>query len=552
MFESISVGAPAAVLSAEPAGPRLAGLLAEVSRADSRDEVLIETLRAVERMSSWLAAVQVDVLAELARRRPPDPRDPAPDAADARSRHGGSIRLDGPRYSVFTADEVAAALGWSWYAADQRLRLAVDLSTRLPHVADALAEGHIDLGKARVISDCTRGLGDEAAFRVADAAVRQSTGRTVGQVRAQADRMAIAADPELARRRHRAGQADRRVFCRTEQDGMATLGAYLPAADAALCYSAIDSLARSARTPDDSRTTNQVRADALRDLITTGTCAGGSGNAQGRVAAVVNITVPLPTLTAQLPPSAQLIASTQRPAAARRGGWSPTPGASPARLPVDVDRVGAVDPQQGVAAALDALSDGAPVRWIVTSSTGAALAASASTHRRPAWLEDAVKVRDRTCRAPGCRQPAARCDTDHRIPYPRGKTTAGNLTTLCRHHHRMKTHTAWTYRALPRGGIEWTSPTGHTYRTHPGSWLPPLEPPAWLDEPPPELVYPASTHPCADPPPLEACGPDVHPLVGLPRVPGLTRYDPWAPARTDAPDPLEQDPHDWRLRDALG
>jgi hypothetical protein len=35
--------------------------------------------------------------------------------------------------------------------------------------------------------------------------------------------------------------------------------------------------------------------------------------------------------------------------------------------------------------------------------------------------------RDRTCQAPGCAHPAARCDIDHRVPFPRGgpqRTTA--------------------------------------------------------------------------------------------------------------------------------
>jgi hypothetical protein len=42
---------------------------------DATDAELVEALRAIERMAAWVAAVQVEVLAEFAR-RPPDPRDP--------------------------------------------------------------------------------------------------------------------------------------------------------------------------------------------------------------------------------------------------------------------------------------------------------------------------------------------------------------------------------------------------------------------------------------------------------------------------------------------
>ena len=39
-----------------------------------------------------------------------------------------------------------------------------------------------------------------------------------------------------------------------------------------------------------------------------------------------------------------------------------------------------------------------------------------------------------------------------------------NLGALCRFHHRLKTHTAWTYRMIAPGVFEWTSPHGHRYR----------------------------------------------------------------------------------------
>src|SRR5699024_9914283 len=44
-----------------------------------------------------------------------------------------------------------------------------------------------------------------------------------------------------------------------------------------------------------------------------------------------------------------------------------------------------------------------------------------------------------------------------------GPTTTSNLAALCRSHHRLKTHSAWTYAMVAPGMFEWTSPHGHHY-----------------------------------------------------------------------------------------
>ena len=92
----------------------------------------------------------------------------------------------------------------------------------------------------------------------------------------------------------------------------------------------------------------------------------------------------------------------------------------------------------------------------------------------PDRIREQVVLRDRTCVFPWCTRPARGCDIDHIIehdhdatadgrPQP-GPTTTSNLAALCRYHHRLKTHTAWTYRMIASGVFEWTSPHGHHYR----------------------------------------------------------------------------------------
>ncbi|WP_218220753.1 HNH endonuclease signature motif containing protein [Nesterenkonia sp. Act20] len=57
----------------------------------------------------------------------------------------------------------------------------------------------------------------------------------------------------------------------------------------------------------------------------------------------------------------------------------------------------------------------------------------------PRVLRRLIEFRDGTCQAPGCTVAAEHCDIDHRLPWPRGETTAANLWALCRKHHRLKT-----------------------------------------------------------------------------------------------------------------
>jgi hypothetical protein len=111
----------------------------------------------------------------------------------------------------------------------------------------------------------------------------------------------------------------------------------------------------------------------------------------------------------------------------------------------------------------------------------------------PRAMADFVRCRDLTCRFPGCDKPAQVCDLDHTVAYPVGPTHPSNLKCLCRFHHLLKTFwngaTGWRDRQLPDGTIVWTSPTGHTYTTYPGSkhLFPQLCQPTatlWAGEPP--------------------------------------------------------------------
>ena len=93
-------------------------------------------------------------------------------------------------------------------------------------------------------------------------------------------------------------------------------------------------------------------------------------------------------------------------------------------------------------------------------------------YRPSAALAEFVRLRDLTCRFPGCDMPAEVCDIDHTVPFPSGPTHPSNLKLLCRYHHLLKTFYSglggWADRQLPDGTVEWTAPSAHTYITTPG------------------------------------------------------------------------------------
>ncbi len=78
-----------------------------------------------------------------------------------------------------------------------------------------------------------------------------------------------------------------------------------------------------------------------------------------------------------------------------------------------------------------------------------------------------VRARDGRCRFPGCSVAARFCDLDHVRPWPLGATTATNLLTLCRRHHRIKQRPGWRLALAPDGVATWTDPTGLVRTTAP-------------------------------------------------------------------------------------
>jgi hypothetical protein len=89
-------------------------------------------------------------------------------------------------------------------------------------------------------------------------------------------------------------------------------------------------------------------------------------------------------------------------------------------------------------------------------------------YRPSRTLRHLIAARNATCTAPGCGQPAARCDLDHTTPWHHGGPTCPcNLAPLCRHHHRCKQAQGWWLEQSEPGVLRWRTPAGRTHTTTP-------------------------------------------------------------------------------------
>ncbi|RBA28697.1 HNH endonuclease, partial [Dietzia maris] len=196
------------------------------------------------------------------------------------------------------------------------------------------------------------------------------------------------------------------------------------------------------------------RADALMSLVCGDPGLAGTPTRPGRPGA--------PGAGVALRPKVTVIATgnTARDAAAPR---------------VEFTRTG----QAALQALLDMLatSDGATFEPIDPRIGAADDARTALKYRPSAQLARRIRLRDGTCRHPGCAIPAEACDLDHVVPFDQadpqrgGHTIEANLAAMCRRHHRFKTFSDWIYDLQPDGTLLVRTPDGSTMLTRPSGPL---------------------------------------------------------------------------------
>jgi hypothetical protein len=216
-------------------GPDLAGWLSLVPAGELGDADLAATAGAWRRLASWAQARELAAVAQIASRTAA--RDPDIGAeADGRP----------VRVPASAAAEVALELSMSRYGAAGWADLAVDLGWRLAATGAALESGDIDVYRARLISEATARLPDDAARAVEQRVLPGAGGQTPGMLRAALRRAVLIADPRGAEQRRRESERQAKVMLYPDEDHTATLAAQrLPVIGAAAAMARIKAMARA-------------------------------------------------------------------------------------------------------------------------------------------------------------------------------------------------------------------------------------------------------------------------------------------------------------------
>jgi hypothetical protein len=343
---------------------------------------------------------------------------------------------------------VAPMLGLTSRGAEERVRTAAGLVSRLPGVLAAMGAGELDAWRASIVVAETAEATPEACARVEAMVLPRICAESGGRVRARVRRALARVDADAVRVRAARARLERsvRVFP-SHVVGLSEWVAVLPAHESALCKAAVEDHACALRAEDPDLSADQARADALVDLIL----------ARVEVATTVHLTMPVETLTVDAPRDRQVL---DEEGVVVGPSWQQV-----CAMGYEIPGVGVIPGD--VVAGICERFDTRIRRVLLDPASGTTVETGAAGYTPSPALRRFVTHRDGHCRAPGCARAARFCDLDHVIPWPLGRTVGSNLLTLCRRHHRMKHTTRWQV-VMDAGGVcTWTDPFGQQFATHP-------------------------------------------------------------------------------------
>ncbi|MFC6357324.1 HNH endonuclease signature motif containing protein [Luethyella okanaganae] len=341
--------------------------------------------------------------------------------------------------------EIACLLRMPERSAERLIDESEMLVNELPATLNALALAQISYRHAQIVLDQARTLPDtiRAAFEVA--VLGAAPNLTVSAFRKKTIRMRERMHPDSIAERCRRAVTERRFAIEPDCDGMAWLHHYLPVTQATGIFERVTGLARSLQGPGETRTLEHLRADVAGELLLDG-CQNphasrggddGNGNSARKhgIRPTVIVTVPVMTLLGRSEELGEL------------AGYGP------------------IDPDTARELAAHAPSF---IRLLTHPETGVVLSVGRDRYTVPPDLRTWLQIRDETCRFPGCQRAVRHCDIDHTSAWRHeGPTAADNLAHLCRAHHRLKHQTTWRLSQDRHGTLEWTTPSGRSYKTRP-------------------------------------------------------------------------------------
>jgi hypothetical protein len=127
------------------------------------------------------------------------------------------------------------------------------------------------------------------------------------------------------------------------------------------------------------------------------------------------------------------------------------------------------------ATTLQRLACDAGIHRVVTHGRSAILDYGTTTRTVPAPLFNALVIRDRHCRFPGCDRPPDWTEAHHIQWITHGGPTAlHTLVLVCSRHHHLLHSPGWHAKLLPDATLEITDPHGRTHTSDPPALRPPL------------------------------------------------------------------------------
>jgi hypothetical protein len=416
------------------------------------------------------------------------------------------LRVDSPRRRAELARrsitaEIACAVRASESTVARWLTEAEVLTGQLPRTLSAALAGRISYRHASTLADEAETLPPSVRAAFEQAALPVAETSTVAQFTRRARRLRERMHPDSIEARNRDAAESRHVRISPDRDGMAWLSAYLPSAKAAVVDASLTDCAGQLATANtETRTMSQLRADVFTDLLlnpgfttdpatdpaaigstvdpvvagSTACGAGRGGNAghDGPAGSLWDVGA-----AGSTGPGSAACRSAGAPRRHRRGirpsvsvtvpvlsmlGRGDEPALLDGYGPIPIDQANEL---AGVASSW--------LRLLTHPETGAILSVGRDRYTVPPDLRQWLRVRDGTCRFPGCTRSAVACEIDHTIDWDgTGKTEHCNLAHTCAGHHHLKHETDWRVTQNDTGVLTWTSPTGRTYTTAPGNDLP--------------------------------------------------------------------------------
>jgi hypothetical protein len=350
--------------------------------------------------------------------------------------------------------EVAAVLQVHERTAQTVLDLARLLVHSFPRTLEALHRAEFSERHARILVDEAVGLPQQLCGEYEQRLLPHARTLVASRFERKARLVREMLAPSDMTERHRLAIEERRTAIEAAPDGMAWYGALLPAEDALGAASAVSGLARGLLVDEETRTRAQIEADVFRDLLLDAAGTTSPGEAGGNP-------VPTPAARRGVKPEVLLHVPVLTAMNCDQG-------------PALLEGYGPIDAETARRLAGSATGF---LRILTAPETGAILSFGRDVYRVPTELRRYLQLRDEVCRFVGCTRPARYCEIDHTVPWAEdGETVAGNLSHLCKAHHRVKGGTGWRAGQLPGGNgtMTWTSTlSGVSYTTAPAVQLPP-------------------------------------------------------------------------------